>query len=163
MEQKRHDNDKKIILLYTGMKDMMGVLLLYVFPSIQGCPLTSRSFKDVKNDKLVAPDGTIIEDRLKSLVESTADNIKTCSNVCDAYMKKRFLAKVLLSSVWDTKLLAFVKLFATRRQEFEFELTIHTSQAVDKANIKLGAIGDSTKELKEQLVRLPSIFILTVA
>lgn len=29
LEQKRRDNDKKIILLYVGMKDMMGVLLLY--------------------------------------------------------------------------------------------------------------------------------------
>jgi hypothetical protein len=104
----------------------------------------------VKNDKLVAPDGTIIEDRLKSLVERTADDIKKCSNVCDAYMKKRLLAKVLLSSLWDTKLLGFVELFAMRRQEFEFELTMHTSQGVDKAHVKLDAIGNTTKELNEQ-------------
>jgi hypothetical protein len=151
MEQKRHDNDKKIISLYTGMKDMMGALLLYAFPSIHGRPLTSSSLKDVKNDKLIAPDGTGIKDRLKSLVERTGDDIKTCSNVCDAYMKKRLLAKVLLSSIWDTKLLGFVKLFATRRQEFEFELTMHTSQGVDKANVKLDAIGNATRELNEQL------------
>ena len=36
LEQKRRDNDKKIISLYVGMKDMMGALLLYVFPSIEG-------------------------------------------------------------------------------------------------------------------------------
>jgi hypothetical protein len=156
MEQGRHDNDKKIILLYTGMKDMMGVLLLYVFPSIHGCPLTSRSLKDVENDKLIAPDGTLAGtgDRLKSLVERTADDIKTCSNVCDAYMKKRLLSRVLLSSLWDTKLLGFVKLFATRRQEFEFELAMHTGKGVDKANVKLDAIGDATKELKEQFCHL---------
>jgi hypothetical protein len=28
LEQKRRDNDKKIISLYVGMKDMMGALLL---------------------------------------------------------------------------------------------------------------------------------------
>jgi hypothetical protein len=151
LEQKRRENDKKIISLYVGMKDMMGALLLCVFPSIQGRPLTSRSLKDVKNDKLNAPGGTNIEDRLKSLVERTADDIKTCSNVCDAYMKKRLLAKVLLASLWDGKLLGFVKLFATRREEFEFELTMHTSQGVDKANLKLDAIGNATKELNEQL------------
>jgi hypothetical protein len=132
------------------MKDMMGALLLYVFPSILGCPLTSRSLKDVENDKLIALDGPNIKDRLKSLVERTADDIKTCSNVCDAYMKKRPLAKVLLSTLWDARLLDFVKLFATRRQEFEFELTLHTSQGVDKANVKLDAIGDATRELNEQ-------------
>ena len=39
LEQKRRDNNKKIISLYVGMKDMMGALLLYVFPSTHGCPL----------------------------------------------------------------------------------------------------------------------------
>jgi hypothetical protein len=34
LEQKRRDNDKKIISLYVGMKDMMCALLLFVFPSI---------------------------------------------------------------------------------------------------------------------------------
>jgi hypothetical protein len=65
-------------------------------------------------------------------------------------MKKRLLAKVLLSSIWDMKLLDFVELFAKRRKEFEFELTMHTSQGIDKANVKLDAIGNATMELKEQ-------------
>jgi hypothetical protein len=117
----------------------------------------------VENDKLIAPDDTNIEDRLKSLVERTADDIKTCSNVCDAYMKKRLLAKVLLSSLWDARLLDFVELFARRRREFEFELTMHTSQGVDMANVKLDAIGNSTKELNEQFghLYLPPGYTLT--
>jgi hypothetical protein len=149
LEKKRRDNDKKVISLYVGMKDMMGALLLYVIFSIHGCPLTFRSLKDVESDKLIAPDGTNIEGRLKSLVERTADDIKTCSNVCDAYMKKRLLAKVLLSPMWDMKLLDFVELFAIRRREFEFELTMHTSKGVDKANVQLEGI---RVELKEQSV-----------
>ena len=40
LEQKRRDNDKKVISLHVGMKDMMGALLLHVFPCIYGCPLT---------------------------------------------------------------------------------------------------------------------------
>ena len=117
----------------------------------------------MKNDKLTAPDGTKIEDRLKSLVERTADDIKTCSNVCDAFMKKRLLAKVLLSSLWDMKLLEFVELFATRRREFEFELTMHTSWGVDKANVKLDAIAIRTKELNEQFeyLLIPLFWIRT--
>jgi hypothetical protein len=150
LEQKRRDNDKKVISLHIGMKDMMGSLFLCVNSPIQLNILTSRSLNGMENDKLIAPDGTNIEDRLKSLVERTADDIKACWNVCDAYMKKRPLAKVLLSSLWDAKLLDFVELFATRRQEFEFELTRHTSQGVDKANVKLDLISSATKEIKEQ-------------
>ena len=129
---------------------MVGALLRSVFLSIYSSALTFPSLKDMENDKLIAPDGKSIEDRLKILVECTADDIKTCSNVCDAYMKKRLLAKVLLGSVWDAKLLDFVKLFAMRRQEFEFELTMHTSQSVDKANSKLDSIGEVMKALDEK-------------
>ena len=104
--------------------------------------LTSGSLKDMENVKIIAPDGTNIEDRLKSLVERTADDIKKFSNVCDAYMKKRLLARAIFSSHWDAKLLGFVELFATRRQEFEFELTMRASWGVDKANVKLDAINE---------------------
>jgi len=34
LEHNRRENDKKVISLFVGMKDMMGVLLLYVSPSI---------------------------------------------------------------------------------------------------------------------------------
>ena len=159
LEQKRRDNDEKVISLHVEMKDMIGVLLRYVFPSIYGCPLISLSFKDVENDKVIAPGGTKIEGRLKPLVERTADDIKKCSNVCDAYMKKRLLAKVLLSPLWDMKLLDFVELFAMRRREFEFELTLHTSKGVDKAIVNLEAI---RVELKEQSVYLQYSFVFAM-
>src|SRR5260221_11347417 len=112
--------------------------------------LTSHSLKDVESDKLIAPDGTSIEDRLRSLVARTADDIKLCSTVCDTYVKKRLLAKVMLGSIWDAKLLEFVHCFTKRRQEFELELSIHTSQGVDKAIIKLDTIGHETHTLNER-------------
>src|SRR5579863_835476 len=112
--------------------------------------LTSHSLKDVENDKLIPPDGTSIEDRLRSLVARTADDIKLCSNDCDTYVKKRLLAKVMLGSIWDARLLEFVQLFTKRRQEFELELSIHTGQGVDKANIKLDTIGHETHTLNEK-------------
>jgi hypothetical protein len=34
LERRRRENDKKIISLFVGMKDMMGVLLLYVIAFI---------------------------------------------------------------------------------------------------------------------------------
>jgi hypothetical protein len=114
------------------------------------CFLISRSLKDVQNDKVTGPDGISIEDRLKSLVARTADDIKLCSNTCDTYVKKRLLAKVIQGPSWNAKLLEFVGLFTKRRQEFEFELSIHTGQGVDKANIKLDNIGHETSALAEK-------------
>jgi hypothetical protein len=146
------------------MKDMMSILFRYAFISIQRSSLTSRRLKDVENDKLTAPDGTSIEDRLKSLVDRTADDIKTCSNLCDTYMKKRPLSKVLMSPVWDGKLLDFAKLFAQRRDDFQFELTLDTSHGVNKANTKLDAIEDATRELSKQFgnLRFCPIYALIV-
>jgi hypothetical protein len=133
------------------MKDIMGVLLLYALHFTCRSPFTSCSLKEVKNDKITAPDGASIEDRLKPLIERTADDIKGCSNVCDAYMKKRPLAKVMLSPAWDAKLLDFMNLFSTRRRDIQFQLTIHTSLGVDKANTKLDSIEDASRELNKQL------------
>ena len=47
--------------MYVGRKDMMGVLLLYVFPFIHRSSLTSRSLKGVKGDEVIAPDGMRID------------------------------------------------------------------------------------------------------
>jgi hypothetical protein len=160
LQQKRRENDRKVISLYIGMKDTMGVLFLSVFSSIYHITLTFPCLKGVENDKLSVPDGISIEDRLKSLVERTADDIKPCSNVCDTYMKKRLLAKLSLSSVWDARLVDFVQLFAIRRQEFEFELTMHKSQVVDKANSKLDFIGEAMKAPDETFGRLSSIVLI---
>lgn len=104
----------------------------------------------MENSKLVAPDGTGLEDRLRSLVDRTAEDIKLCSNSCDAYMKKKLLAKVLQGSNWNTKFLEFVELFAERRRDFVLELSIHTTQGIDKVNAKLGTIGDKIHVLDEK-------------
>jgi hypothetical protein len=116
----------------------------------------------VQNDRLIAPDGINIEDRLKSIVERTADDIKQCSNVCDTYAKKKLLAKVFLGLVWDDRLLSWVTVFSKRRKEFEFELSIHTSQGVDKANAKLDVIGNATRGLDEkfELLRFSPDYVL---
>lgn len=144
LEAKRRDNEKKIVALYVQMKDMMGVLLLcvQVFTHYNMLYLWSFSLKNVKNDELVAPDGRSIEDRWKPLVERTANDIKSCSSVCDTYAKKGLLAKIFKSPIWNDKLLSWATRFSERRKEFELELSIHINQGVDKANDKLNAIDE---------------------
>ena len=154
LEQKRRENDKKVIALYVGMEDMMRVLLLSVLPLINCGTLTSCSLEDVETEKEVAPDGRSIDNQLKLLVERTADDIMRCSNVCDAYMKKQLLAKVLLGPVWDEKLLEFVTLFAQRRRDLQFELTIHINQGLYKTDSKLGDIAYGLNGLDEKFGRL---------
>jgi len=83
-------------------------------------------------------------------VKKTAEDIKTCSNECDTYMKKRPLAKVIMSNVWDKKLLYFVNLFSERRQDFQFHLIRYTSVIVNKTNATVNDINDRTRELSEQ-------------
>ena len=83
-------------------------------------------------------------------MEKTAEDIKTCSNVCDTYMKKRPLAKVIMSNAWDKRLLYFVNLFSERRHDFQFHLIRYTSVIVDKTNATVNDINDRTRELSEQ-------------
>jgi hypothetical protein len=60
------------------------------------------------------------------------------------------LAKVFLGPVWDDRLLSWVTVFSKRRKDFQFELSVHTSQGVDKANVKLDVIGETTRALDEK-------------
>ncbi|KAI0061177.1 hypothetical protein BV25DRAFT_1806058 [Artomyces pyxidatus] len=142
LELKRRDNEKKIIALYVEMKDMMAVLLQY----------------DVRDEKLIAPDNRSIEDRMKTLIQKTADDIKACSNACDTFAKKKLIAKVFQGPMWDTKLLGFVSTFTKRRSEFEFALTIHTSQGMDAANAKLGDVDDTTKDINAKMDIMMELF-----
>jgi hypothetical protein len=150
--KKRHENDKKVTMMYVEMKDTVTVLLRFVFTFIYCSTLTHLRLKDVQNEKLIGPDGIIIEDHLRFLIEQTAEDIKVCSNVCDTYMKKRPLAKVIQSPCWDDKFMEFAKRFTQRRQDFQHELSVHITQGVDKANAKLDAIEDTTKALDQKLI-----------
>jgi hypothetical protein len=122
--------------------------------------LTYYSLEDVEPDKVVAPDGRGFENRFKSLIQETSDDIMDCSNACDTYMKKRLLAKVFLGPVWNEKLLGFVTLFAQRRKDFQFELTIHINQNLYKANSKLADIAYGVKDLDEKFERLQFTFVI---
>ena len=157
LEHGRRDREKKVIAIYVEMKDMMRVLLSYVHisPHYTVLCLWVCSLRNMKNDELKGTDGRKIEDRLGSIVKETAEDIKLCSNACDAYVKKKLLAKVIQGPFWDVKLLSWGTRFEKRRKEFESELSIHTAQGIDKANTKLNVIGDVMEALKtmfEQLI-----------
>ncbi|KAI0038791.1 hypothetical protein FA95DRAFT_1505041, partial [Auriscalpium vulgare] len=143
LEVKRRGNEKKVIALYVEMKDMMAVLL---------------QLQDIRDEKVVAPDKTTIEDRLKSLVERTAEDIKACSNACDTYCKKKLLAKVFQGPLWDTKLLSFVDVFEKRRTAIEFALSIHNTETLEAMTAKLSNVDNSTKQVNAKIDVLMTMF-----
>ena len=66
--------------------------------------------------------------------------------------------KVLKGPIWESKLVEFVGRFTTRRSEFSFALTIHTSLAIDSANVKLSNIGESQQQLAIKMDFLLHLF-----
>jgi hypothetical protein len=104
------------------------------------------------DDPITAPDATTLEDRFKTLIVKTENDIKNCSNTCDAYAKKRTLAKVFLSPLWDVKLVAFVDVFSKRKDEFEYALTIHTALGVDDVRAHLRDVDKTTRGIDDKLV-----------
>jgi hypothetical protein len=66
--------------------------------------------------------------------------------------------KVVSGPVWQGKLLGFVSLFAQRRSDFEFALTIHTARAVDAANQTLGVVDRTTQEMKSKMDKMIEMF-----
>ncbi|KAJ7115777.1 hypothetical protein C8R44DRAFT_213727 [Mycena epipterygia] len=148
LEQKRRDNDRKILALHMEMKEMMGVL---------------TQLKNVKDADEIAPDGSTIKGRMQEIVKGTADDIKACANACDTYTKKKLVVKILKGPVWEGKLVAFAGKFTKRRSEFEFALSIHTALGVDQANQTLGSVDKTTQEMNAKMDMMMKMFQQFVA
>ncbi|KAI0373412.1 hypothetical protein BV20DRAFT_937448 [Pilatotrama ljubarskyi] len=134
LDLKRRDNDKKIAALFLEMKDMMEALL---------------QLRSIKDEERMGPGGMTIEGRMQVLVKQTADDIRACGNACDTYSKKRLIVKVIKGSVWESTLKGYIDLFAKRRKDFTFALSIHTGMGVDDANRKLSTLDSKMDALLE--------------
>ncbi|KAJ7188394.1 hypothetical protein C8R46DRAFT_19344 [Mycena filopes] len=148
LEQKRRDNDRKILALHLEMREMMQTLV---------------QLKNVNDPEAVAPDGSTIKGRMQEIVKNTADDIKACANACDAYSKKKLVTKILKGPVWEGKLVKFAAVFVKRRSEFEFALAIHTAVGVDQANQTLGSVDKTTQEMNEKMDMMMKMFQQFVA
>ncbi|KAF7361998.1 hypothetical protein MVEN_00545000 [Mycena venus] len=162
LEQKRRDNDRKILALHMEMKEMMGVL---------------TQLKNVRDADEIAPDGSTIKGRMQEIVKATADDIKACANACDTYTKKKLVVKILKGPVWEGKLVKFAGTFTKRRSEFEFALVrnfffvpaLHlltpcaTALGVDAANKTLGSVDKVTQEMNQKMDMMMKMFASFVA
>ncbi|KAF7366517.1 hypothetical protein MSAN_00909000 [Mycena sanguinolenta] len=143
LEQKRRENDQKILALHMEMKDMMAIL---------------TQLKNVKDVEEIAPDGSTIKGRMQELAKGTANDIKACANACDTYCKKKLVVKVLKGPIWEGKLAKFAGTFTKRRADFEFALTIHTAVGVDTANRTINAVDKTTQEINDKMDMMLKLF-----
>ncbi|KAH9891309.1 hypothetical protein C8Q73DRAFT_650960 [Cubamyces lactineus] len=127
LETTRQENDRRVITLYVEMKDMMMVMV---------------QLKGVESRNHVGLDGRVLKDRLEDLAERTAKDIKDCANLCDTFLKKRLIVKVLKGPVWADKLASFVQTFADRKADFQFALVMHSANTISdvkKQNYEIDA------------------------
>ena len=90
----------------------------------------STRLRGVESWIYIGLDGRVLKDRLEELAEKTANDIKECANVCDAFLKKRLLVKVFRGPIWAERLAAFVQVFEDRKADFQFALTMHTANSL---------------------------------
>ncbi|KAH9838710.1 uncharacterized protein C8Q71DRAFT_752552 [Rhodofomes roseus] len=130
-EMKRSENDSKVIALYVEMKDMMTVLL---------------ELKSIKDPSAVDVEGIAVEGRMQGLIKQIAEDIKRCANVCDVWSKMRSLAKVLKAPFWESNFVDLVNLFAQRRADLQFAMSMHAMRGIDGVSDQLKGISRLMEE-----------------
>jgi hypothetical protein len=102
LEQKRRENDRKVIALELDMSDMMSMLLQYATSSFHFTltlfPHYLRRLRDIRDPNQQAPDGTTVKGRMQKLMETIAKDITNCGNACDIYAKKSTVGKSALAA-----------------------------------------------------------------
>ncbi|KAF5372882.1 hypothetical protein D9758_001516 [Tetrapyrgos nigripes] len=79
------------------------------------------------DEKLV--DGFSIQDRLSGLVEQIAMDIEEMGSVCEAYLKKGFIAKILHHQFWDERLSNYADVFNENRRLLRLVFDNHSYMA----------------------------------
>ena len=91
----------------------------------------------IKDPSVEDIDGSTVEGRMQGLIKQIADDIKRCANTCDVWSKMRLLARILKAPFWEGTFVDFVNLFAQRRTDLEFAMSMHTARGIDQVSNKL--------------------------
>ena len=94
-------------------------------------------------------DGATVEGRMQGLIKQIADDIKRCANVCDVWSRMRLLARILKAPFWEGTFVDLVNLFAQRRTDLEFAMSMHTARGVDEV---AGKLHNLTQLMEERCV-----------
>lgn len=136
LDMTRRGNNKKVLAVKLQMQDTMTVLF---------------QLRHIKDPKEIGPDGSTIEDRMGSLMEAIAKDIRETGSACDHYLKKGFLAKTIKSKIYETRLANYAAKFTQHREDLDFALQIHTALGVESANAKLDGQDQKLKSMDRKL------------
>ncbi|KAG7442638.1 uncharacterized protein BT62DRAFT_954741 [Guyanagaster necrorhizus] len=136
LDMTRRGNNKKVLAVKLQMQDTMIVLF---------------QLRHIKDPKEVGRDGTTIEDRMGSLMEAIAKDIRETGSACDHYLKKGFLAKTMKSKIYETRLAGYAAKFTKYREDIDYALQIHTALGVESANAKLDVQDKTLKSMDRKL------------
>jgi len=117
----RRDNDKKVHIVYRAMRDMMITLV------------TLRKRGQVKH----AIGRFTVYRRLRILCKEASEEITTCANVCDAYLKQGPISKWGKAFLWKSKFSQIMEAFSTREKAFGEAIQLSTLETVDSIEAKL--------------------------
>ncbi|KIJ51711.1 hypothetical protein M422DRAFT_244046 [Sphaerobolus stellatus SS14] len=126
LEIKRKENDKKVLVLFVQMSEMMKTL---------------RVLESIKPEEL-GEEGGVITGNIKTRLETAAKNIQDCSHVTHEYYKMKFIPKFFKSFKWEEKFTEFATAFTMLTSDIktDLELFIGTGvQNIHHAELELSA------------------------
>ncbi|KAI0662489.1 hypothetical protein C8Q70DRAFT_909094 [Cubamyces menziesii] len=124
LEMTRRENDRRVTVLFVEMKEVMTVV---------------THFKELHSND-VGHDGIPLNVRLRELAEGTAEDIKQCANLCDAFLKSKLLLRVLKGPLWAERFASSMARFARRKEEYNQALGMHTASTVTKMAVDIESI-----------------------
>lgn len=133
-EKARRNVDKNIAIVFVEMKEMLMVLRRY--EALHLICLDILLISHLLSLDGVDKDGLAEEDkkRLQELSDLSAEDIKTCGNMCDAYAKKSFASKLLKSRHWLRRFTDVIDNFKDRRMRFESILSLISTTLMIQVN-----------------------------
>ncbi|KAI0744888.1 hypothetical protein C8Q76DRAFT_663578 [Earliella scabrosa] len=132
----RHDNDRKIELLFLSMRDMMNTV----------CEL-----RVLKNGSVADRTGKTLQENIKTVIDQAENDMKACANACDVYARKTSIAKVVAASLWNKTLAGYVTTFKERRDDFLGVLSLYTAVTIADMDRKLDDVGKRLQEMGSTL------------
>ncbi|PCH42594.1 hypothetical protein WOLCODRAFT_102390 [Wolfiporia cocos MD-104 SS10] len=133
---KRKTNDAKVVALHVEMKQTMMVLIRLKQPD-----LPSGDSSTISQDPL-----------LQELIQSIADDIRKCSNACDAYSKMKTIAKVLKGPIWEKAFVEFVAKFSEHRSKLTTAISTYVQGQISTVDHKLDALAQNVQTLSDNII-----------
>ncbi|KAJ6585554.1 hypothetical protein B0H19DRAFT_424284 [Mycena capillaripes] len=133
------NNNRKVLAVRLQMQDMMSALF---------------ELRDIRDLEAMGPKGTTLKGRLSAVLDAIATAITECANMCDMYIQKPFLAKMVKAYKYEQRLTDWMVTFSRHKEEVLFVLQMNTRRGVHITNKRLEEQGADVKHIRETMHKL---------